>query len=300
MNLFNKAVVSIIPIFPKKLVKIFANKYIAGDKLEDAVKTVLDLQKQGYVSTVDVLGESVTEKQTAIHCKDENLQVIDAIVENKLPAYLSVKLTMLGLDIDYDFCYSLFEETLAYAHEKGVFVRIDMEDSSVTEKTITIFEKAKAKYDNVGIVIQAYLRRSEDDVKRLIKIGASFRICKGIYVEPEEIAFKDKDEIRDNYEKLVRLALENGSYVGIATHDDHLVHKCEKIIKELGLGNDKYEFQMLLGVREQLRDQILASGHKVRIYVPFGKRWYEYSIRRFKENPHVAGQVMKSIFTGGK
>jgi proline dehydrogenase len=296
MNLLNKTVVSVIPIFPKKLVKLFANKYIAGDKLEDAVTTVKRLEGLGYVSTVDVLGESVTEKKTAIECKDENLQVIDAIVENKLPVYLSVKLTMLGLDIDYDFCYDLFEQTLTYAHRKGIFVRIDMEDSTVTEKTITIFEKARAKYDNVGIVIQAYLRRSEADVRRLIKIGASFRICKGIYVEPEEIAFKEKDEIRENYLKLVRIALENGSYVGIATHDDHLVHKCEKMIKEMGLGKDKYEFQMLLGVREQLRDQILAGGHKVRIYVPFGKRWYEYSIRRFKENPNVAGQVIKSIF----
>ena len=297
MNLFNKAVVSVLPIFPKKLVKVFANKYIAGDKLSDAVSAVKTLEEQGFMSTVDVLGESVTEKETAIACKDENLQVIDAIVENKLPAYLSVKLTMLGLDIDYDFCYGLFEETLAYANQKGIFVRIDMEDSSVTEKTITIFERAKQKYDNVGIVIQAYLRRSEDDVKRLVKIGASFRICKGIYIEPEEIAFKGRDEIRQNYLKLVRIALENGSYVGLATHDEFLVEGAEKIIKELGLGTDKYEFQMLLGVREFLRDQLRDSGHRVRIYVPFGQRWYEYSIRRFKENPNIAGQVLKSMFT---
>ncbi len=297
MNLFNKAVVAVLPIFPKKLVKVFANKYIAGDKLSDAVSAVKTLEEQGFMSTVDVLGESVTEKETAIACKDENLQVIDAIVENKLPAYLSVKLTMLGLDIDYDFCYGLFEETLAYANQKGIFVRIDMEDSSVTEKTITIFERAKQKYDNVGIVIQAYLRRSEDDVKRLVKIGASFRICKGIYIEPEEIAFKGRDEIRQNYLKLVRIALENGSYVGLATHDEFLVEGAEKIIKELGLGTDKYEFQMLLGVREFLRDQLRDSGHRVRIYVPFGQRWYEYSIRRFKENPNIAGQVLKSMFT---
>lgn len=297
MNLLNKAVVTVLPVFPKKLVKLFANKYIAGDKLGDAVKTVKSLEKEGFLSTIDVLGESVSEKETAIQCKDENIEVIDAIVENNLPAYLSVKLTMLGLDIDYDFCYGLFEEVLAHASKKGVFIRIDMEDSSVTEKTITIFEKAKAKYDNVGIVIQAYLRSSEDDVRRLVKIGASFRICKGIYVEPEEIAFKGKDEIRENYLKLVKIALESGSYVGMATHDDHLVHKCEKIVKELGLGKDKYEFQMLLGVREQLRNQIRDAGHRVRIYVPFGQRWYEYSIRRFQENPNVAGQVIKSIFT---
>jgi proline dehydrogenase len=297
MNLLNKAVVSVLPVFPKKLVKVFANKYIAGDKLEHAVTTVKSLEREGFLSTIDVLGESVSEKQTAVQCKDENIEVIDAIVEYNLPAYLSVKLTMLGLDIDYDFCYGLFEEVLAHANKKGVFIRIDMEDSSVTEKTITIFEKAKAKFDNVGIVIQAYLRRSEDDVRRLIKIGASFRICKGIYIEPEEIAFKGKDEIRENYLKLVRIALENGSYVGMATHDDHLVHKCEKIVKDLKLEKDKYEFQMLLGVREQLRNQIRDAGHRVRIYVPFGQRWYEYSIRRFQENPNVAGQVIKSIFT---
>ncbi|HLT24919.1 MAG TPA: proline dehydrogenase family protein [Ignavibacteria bacterium] len=297
MNLLNKAVVSVLPVFPKKLVKVFANKYIAGDKIEHAVTTVKSLERESFLSTIDVLGESVSEKNTAIECKNENIEVIDAIVNNNLPAYLSVKLTMLGLDIDYDFCYGLFEEILAYANKKGVFIRIDMEDSSVTEKTITIFEKARAKYDNVGIVIQAYLKRSEDDVRRLVKIGASFRICKGIYIEPEEIAFKGKDEIRENYLKLVRIALENGSYVGMATHDDHLVHKCEKIVKELKLDKDKYEFQMLLGVREQLRDQIRDAGHRVRIYVPFGQRWYEYSIRRFQENPNVAGQVIKSIFT---
>lgn len=297
MNLLNKAVVSVLPVFPKKLVKVFANKYIAGDKIEHAVTTVKSLERERFLSTIDVLGESVSEKNTAIECKNENIEVIDAIVDNNLPAYLSVKLTMLGLDIDYDFCYGLFEEILEYANKKGVFIRIDMEDSSVTEKTITIFEKAKAKYDNVGIVIQAYLRRSEDDVRRLIKIGASFRICKGIYIEPEEIAFKEKDEIRENYLKLVRIALENGSYVGMATHDDHLAHKCEKIVKELNLEKDKYEFQMLLGVREQLRNQIRDAGHRVRIYVPFGQRWYEYSIRRFQENPNVAGQVIKSIFT---
>lgn len=297
MNLLNKAVVSVLPVFPKKLVKVFANKYIAGDKIEHAVTTVKSLERERFLSTIDVLGESVSEKNTAIECKSENIEVIDAIVENNLPAYLSVKLTMLGLEIDYDFCYGQFEEILAYANKKDVFIRIDMEDSSVTEKTITIFEKARAKYENVGIVIQAYLRRSEDDVRRLVKIGASFRICKGIYIEPEEIAFKEKEEIRENYLKLVRIALENGSYVGMATHDDHLVHKCEKIVKELNLEKDKYEFQMLLGVREQLRNQIRDAGHRVRIYVPFGQRWYEYSIRRFQENPNVAGQVIKSIFT---
>jgi len=172
-----------------------------------------------------------------------------------------------------------------------------MEDSSVTESTIRIFETVKKKFDNVGIVIQAYLRRSEDDIKRLTEINANFRICKGIYIEPEKIAYKDADEIRNNFMKILRIALEKKSYCGIATHDEILIKESVKLVKELNLRKDEYEFQMLLGVKENLREEAVAKGHRMRIYVPFGKRWYEYSIRRFKENPNMAGQVLKSIFS---
>lgn len=297
MSILNSLIVNTIPVFPKKVVKIFANKYIAGDNIHDAVKTVKSLNAKGYMATMDVLGESITDKNEAVKSKDENIEVLDAISKNNLDCNLSVKLTMLALTLDKEFCYSLFREIVSYANSKNIFIRIDMEDSSVTEVTIEILEKIRQEFKNVGIVIQAYLHRSEDDIKRLIQTGTTFRICKGIYVEPESVAIKGYQEIRDNYLKILRLALENGAYCGIATHDEYLVKGAETIIKELGLSKDKYEFQMLLGVRENLRDQILKRGHNVRIYVPFGIRWYEYSIRRFKENPEVAKHVLKSIFS---
>ncbi|HEY5533962.1 MAG TPA: proline dehydrogenase family protein [Ignavibacteria bacterium] len=296
MNIINKAIVSILPVFPKKIVRIFANKYIAGDKIEDAVKKVKELNSKGIMATMDVLGEAIKNRDEAIKSKQESLEVLDVIEKHNLNSNLSVKLTMIGLNLDYDFCLSLITEIVEYANTKNNFVRIDMEDSSVTESTIKIFETLWKKYDNVGIVLQAYMRRSEQDILRLNAIGANFRICKGIYIEQEEIAFKKKQEVRDNFLKIIKLALEKKSYTGIATHDDYLVEGSKKIIKELGLKKEEFEFQMLLGVTENLRDKILNDGYRIRVYVPFGERWYQYSMRRFKENPNVVGAVMKSIF----
>lgn len=298
MKILNKVLVPTIQAMPKGVVKIFANKYIAGDKLSDAVNTVKKLNDKKLMATVDVLGEFISDKDEAIKSREDNIAVLDAIHEHILDCNLSIKLTMLGLQIDYDFCRGLVFEILERAKSINTFVRIDMEDSSATESTIRIFEEAKKKYDNVGIVIQAYLRRSEKDILRLTEIGANFRICKGIYIEPESIAFKDGNEIRQNYLKLLKLALDKKSYVGIATHDEYLIKESVKIVKDMNLRKDEYEFQMLLGVRENLREEAVAKGHRMRIYVPFGHRWYEYSIRRFKENPNIAGQVLKSIFTG--
>lgn len=298
MKILNKVLVPTIQAMPKSVVKIFANKYIAGDKLSDAVNTVKNLNNKKLMATVDVLGEFISDKAEAIKSREDNIAVLEAIHKNNLDCNLSIKLTMLGLQIDYDFCKSLVYEILEKAKSINTFVRIDMEDSSATESTINIFEDAKKKFDNVGIVIQAYLRRSENDILRLTDIGANFRICKGIYIEPESIAFKDGNEIRQNYLKLLKLALDKKSYVGIATHDEYLIKESVKIVKDMNLRKDEYEFQMLLGVRENLREEAVAKGHRMRIYVPFGHRWYEYSIRRFKENPNIAGQVLKSIFTG--
>lgn len=297
MNVLNKILVPSIQILPRNVVRIFANKYIAGDKLSDAVETVKKLNEKRLCATIDVLGESISDKNEAVKSKDENLEVLDAIRKNDLDCNLSIKLTMLGLNINYELCLELVNEIAEKAKQKSVFVRIDMEDSSVTENTIKIFEDVRKKYDNTGIVIQAYLRRSEKDILRLTEIGANFRICKGIYVEPESIAFKDAGEIRQNFMKILRLALEKKSYCGIATHDEFLIRESIKLTKELGLKSSDYEFQMLLGVREKLREGAVDKGHKMRVYVPFGQRWYEYSIRRFKENPNIAGQVLKSIFT---
>ena len=296
MNIINKALVTVIPVFPKKIVRIFANKYIAGDKLSEAVDKVKDLNSKNIIATMDVLGESIKDKNEAIQSKDESIEVLQAINKNGINSNLSVKLTMLGLAFDYDLCLSLITEILECAKSLGNFVRIDMEDSPVTDKTISIYEEMRKKYDKVGLVIQAYLRRSEKDILKLTEEKSNFRLCKGIYVEPEAIAFKGKQEIRDNFSRLLRIMFEKKAYVGIATHDEYLVNDAYKIINEFGLTKNDYEFQMLLGVTEKLRNKIVEEGHKMRVYVPFGERWYQYSIRRFKENPNVAGQVLKSIF----
>jgi proline dehydrogenase len=297
MKLFNKVLVPAIQILPKGIVRVFANKYIAGDKVSDAVNTVKNLNSKKFMATIDVLGESISDKNEAVKSKDENIEVLEEINKNTLDCNLSIKLTMLGLNIDYNLCLSLVTEILEKAKSVKRFVRIDMEDSSVTESTIRIFEEVRKKFGEVGIVIQAYLKRSESDILRLTESKANFRICKGIYVESEDIAFKDADEIRKNFLKILRLAFERKAYCGIATHDEYLIRESVNMIKEMGLKNTDYEFQMLLGVRENLRDGALEKGHRMRIYVPFGERWYEYSIRRFKENPNIAGQVLKSIFS---
>lgn len=297
MNPINTILVKTIPLFPKKLVRLFANKYIAGDSIEDAVKTVQFLNSKNIMATIDVLGESIKDRDEARKSKDESLEVLDTIVKHKLDGNLSVKLTMLALAMDYDLCKSLFTEILDSAKSKNIFVRIDMEDSSVTDITIKMYKEMRAKYDNVGLVLQAYMRRTEKDVLDLTQEKSNFRLCKGIYIEPEAIAFKGKQEIRDNFLKVLRIMLERNAYVGIATHDDFLTKGAEDIIREMKLEKDKFEFQVLLGVRERLRDELVAKGYRMRSYVPFGKRWYQYSIRRFQENPNVAGQVLKALFT---
>jgi len=296
MNPINKLIVGILPLFPKKLVRVFANRYIAGDKLSEAIEKVVSLNSKNIIATMDVLGESIKDKNEAIKSKDESIEVLNEINKTGVNSNLSIKLTMLGLNIDFNLCLGLVTEILECAKSNNNFVRIDMEDSSVTEATIKIFEEVRKKFDNVGLVLQSYMRRSEEDVLRLTEVKANFRLCKGIYVEPESVAYKGKQEIRDNFLKLLRLMFERKAYVGIATHDDYLIEGAKKIISEFGLSKDQYEFQMLLGVKEKARDKIVAGGDKMRIYVPFGERWYQYSIRRFKENPNVAGQVLKSLF----
>ena len=296
MNPFNKAVVAILPIFPKKLIRIFANRYIAGDNIDDGVRKVQELNSKNILATMDVLGESIKDRNEAIQSKNESIEVLEYINKHKLNSNLSIKLTMLGLVIDYNLCLGLVTEILEKAKQFNNFVRIDMEDSPVTDLTIKIFEEVRKKYDNAGLVLQSYMRRTEADVIHLTEIKTNFRLCKGIYIEPEKIAFKKKQEVRDNFLKVLRTMFERKAYVGIATHDKYLVEEALKIIKEFNLTKDQYEFQMLLGVTEKLRDKIVAEGHKMRVYVPFGKRWYQYSMRRFKENPNVVGAVINSFF----
>jgi proline dehydrogenase len=282
---------------PKSVVGFFSRKYIAGDTLEKAVKCVKDLNEKGIYATMDVLGESITHKDEAVQAKNKCLEVLNTIEHNKLMANLSLKPTQMGLSIDEDFAYEQIRELVEKAKNIDNFVRIDMEDSSTTDKTINLFKELKDDFDNVGIVLQSYLKRTTSDVITLNKLGTNYRLCKGIYIEPPTIAYRDRQEVRSNYLKSLELMLKNGNYVGIATHDEYLITEAYKMIKEKNIPRDKFEFQMLLGVREDLRDKINKDGYKIRIYVPFGEDWYPYSIRRLKENPQVAGYIFKNIFS---
>lgn len=295
MNMLNQLIIKTLPLVPKPIVHIFAKKYIAGDLLDDAVRVTKDLMAHNGMSTIDVLGEFVTTKNRAIHEKEQSSIVLDAIHTNKLKTYLSVKPTSLGLGIDTDLGYDNISEIVAKAKSLGIFVRLDMENSPYTDKTLNLYRKLRDNgFDNVGIVIQAYMRRSEADIKSLLDYKPSIRLCKGIYVEPAEIAYKGYEEVRNNYKKLLDLILENELYVGIATHDDELINYGRQQVA--GLDRDKFEFQMLLGVKENRRNELLNEGYRLRVYVPFGADWYGYSVRRLKENPQMAGHIVKSIF----
>jgi len=281
---------------PRSWVWIFSKRYIAGEKLEDAIKLVQSLNDKGIYATIDVLGEAIKNKDEAIEDKNKGLEVLDSIVKNKLKANLSIKPTQMGLGIDEEFAYQQVSDLVNKAKEIDNFIRIDMEDSPYTDSTIRLYRKLKGRYDNVGVVIQSYLKRSYNDVLLFNELNTNYRLCKGIYIEPAEIAYKNKQEIRDNFMKILEVMLKNGNYVGIATHDEYLINKSYELINKLQVPKNKFEFQMLLGVREDLRDKINADGFKIRIYVPFGKDWYLYSIRRLKENPEVTLHIVKNVF----
>ena len=297
MNLINEAIVSAVKIMPKPVVGIFSKKYIAGERLEDAVNLVKQLNLKGIYATLDVLGESVKNKEDAVAAKNKCLLVLDTIVKNNLMANLSIKPTQMGLSIDEEFTYEQVYQLVQKAKQINNFVRIDMEDSAYTDKTFALFRKLKENFDNVGIVLQAYLKRTFDDAVILNKLDTNYRLCKGIYIEPVSIAYKDKQRIRENFLETLGVILKSGNYVGIATHDEFLINEAYRMVKELNIPGDKFEFQMLLGVREDLRDKINADGYKIRIYVPFGEDWYAYSVRRLKENPQIARYVFKNIFS---
>ncbi len=286
-----------MPLVPKSIIRIISSKYIAGENLEDAIRVTKELMKLGGMSTIDVLGEFVTTREMALHEKKMCSSVLDAIKEHQLDSYLSVKPTSLGLEVDFDFAYANIKELVDKASNLGIFVRLDMENSPYTDKTFEIFKKLRSEgYQNVGIVIQAYLYRSENDIKSLAEYNPSIRLCKGIYRESPTIAIQDKEGIRNNYKKLLKLILDLGLYPAIATHDEILIQYALKLIEEYKLKREQYEFQMLLGVREERRNELLRDGHRLRVYVPFGKDWYGYSTRRLKENPDIAGHIFKAIF----
>jgi proline dehydrogenase len=214
-------------------------------------------------------------------------------------AGLSIKPTSLGLGLDDDFALDNVRELAVKARELGIFMRIDMENSPYTDATLRLYRRLREDgFDRVGFVLQAMMRRSERDLREHLEYRPTIRLCKGIYREPRELAWTGREEIRQSFKRLLRIILENGLHCGIATHDDPLLDDARQVIQGLGLGRDDYEFQMLLGVRESVRRQILQEGHRLRVYVPFGEDWYGYASRRLKENPAMAGMIAKAVLTG--
>jgi len=300
MSVFNDFIVGTMPYVPKPIVAKVASRYIAGATLSDAVNTVHQLNEMKAMATVDVLGEDIFTKEQAVESRNGSTAVLHAIAEHQLDSNLSIKLTSLGLKMDKQFCLGNTGIIIDTAKKYNNFVRIDMEDRTCTDDTIGIYRTMRSRYEKVGIVIQAYLFRSEEDIRTLAAEKANVRLCKGIYVEPVDVAIKDRKGIQDNYLKLLRILFEGGSHVGIATHDDLLIDGAKVMIREMNIPKDRYEFQMLLGVREETRKKLIDEGHRMRVYTPFGKDWYGYSVRRLKENPQMAGHVFKAIFGIGQ
>ncbi len=299
MSVFDTVVRATLPVTPKPMVHFFARRYVAGAQLSDAVATVRRLEKEGCCATLDVLGESVSEREHAAAAVAAYHEVLETIAAESLPANVSLKPTQMGLNIDYAFCRDNVASILEKADEKGIFVRIDMEDAPTTDATLRLYHELIARFPRrTGVVIQARLRRTLADVSALAAEGASVRLCKGIYLEPRTIAYEERDIIRQAFVHALRILLTGRSYVGIATHDELLVCEALGLLRELGVGPDRYEFQMLLGVDPQLRRIITGAGHKLRVYVPFGSHWYPYSVRRCRENPSIARAGIEAFLKG--
>jgi proline dehydrogenase len=290
--IYDRAIVTLLPAVPKPVVRRISGRYIAGTKLDDAVRVVSQLNAAGNRASVDVLGEEIRSTAEAREIVTAYTDVLAAIERERLDANVSVKLTALGLKLDLDLARAHLEHVVRDARERGTFVRIDMEDSSTTDDTLRLYRELRERgYDNVGIVLQAYLRRTANDIRELADLTPNVRLCKGIYVEPPELAFRDPDQVRASFRSALEQLLDQGSYVGIATHDEPLIRHALELVARHRLDDGAYEFQMLLGVREDRRDQLVRAGHKLRVYVPFGREWYAYSIRRLQENPSIAGYI---------
>jgi proline dehydrogenase len=303
--MFNKLIAAILPYFPKKFIWIFSRPYISGETIEDAMRVSKDLNSNKIKVTLDVLGEFIKNLDEAEANKKEYLNLIDIAQRNGIDSNFSCKPTSFGLLIDKVVCYNHIREIVARAAAHNNFIRIDMEDSPCTDLEIELFRRLKGEFpDNVGLVLQAYLRRTYMDIENMMDLNRensplSYRLCKGIYIEPEAIAYKKYEEINRHFLEDLELIFKNKVHVGIATHDKPLVDAAYKLIEKYNVPKNMYEFQMLYGVTPKLRESIVNGGHTMRVYVPFGKQWFGYSTRRLKENPKMASHIIKAIFYKG-
>jgi proline dehydrogenase len=294
LALLDRAIVRVLPAVPRSVVRRLSDRYIAGPELGDAIEVVRTLNEAGKLATLDVLGEEVASSEEALAIRGEYEEAMAAIEREGLDANCSVKLTGLGLTVDPGLCGESVRLLAQAAAANGRFLRIDMEDSSTTTATLDLYRELRAEgHDNVGIVLQAMLRRTLDDVLDLVALEPNVRVCKGIYLEPPEIAYQGDEAIRFAFVETMAALWDGGAKVAVATHDEWLVSEALRLIGEGGLGRERYEFQMLLGVREDLADELARDGHTLRVYVPYGRQWYEYSLRRLQENPKIAGYVAR-------
>ena len=285
----------ILPFVPRPIVRRVSRRYIAGDDLRSALDVVQRLNGDGFMATLDVLGESVSQPSLVTGSVNEYVAGLAAIDRMRLDSNISVKPTQLGLQLDFDLCMESMRRLVREAGRLGNFVRIDMEDSGCTTATLNLYRQLRDEgLDNVGVVLQACMRRSLADLRALPE-GASVRLCKGIYVEPREIAYRDRWIVNRNFRRLLEEAFDRGCRVGIATHDEAVVWDALDLIERRSVPGTAYEFQMLLGVEERLRRIIRREGHRLRVYVPYGANWYAYSLRRLKENPSIAGHILVGL-----
>jgi proline dehydrogenase len=298
MKLINNLIIQILPFLPKFLVKIVASPYIAGITDEEMLQNVEKLNQKGFKVAIDILGEHVQTENEAKEVTNRYVAIYDEISKRNLFANLSIKLTHIGQDLGLDIVEKNLFKLVEAAKKNNNFLRLDMENAPYTSETIKLYKEMFNHYNQIGIVIQAYLHRSIDDIKVLSNDKFNVRICKGIYVEDPSLVLNDYNDIRDNYISLVKESLNNGSYVGIATHDEFLIDSLYSWILEKNISKDRYEFQVLHGVPMQKKlKKLMDDGNTVRVYLPYGDNWYDYSVRRLKENPKMAGYIIKNLFS---
>jgi len=301
MSLFQQLIVRTLPLVPKFIVGRVASRYVAGETLEDAMRLIARLNAEGAMATMDLLGEEVLDPAKAEANVREYERMLEEIAARKVDANISVKPTALGLKIDQETLERNLDQIATTAGRLGNFVRIDMEDHTTTDATLAAYRALQPKHGNLGVVFQAYMRRTLADIAALPAEKANIRLCKGIYIEPRAVAWKGYETVQQAFVNALEKALQQGVYVGIATHDEYLCCAAVGLLDRLGTPRDRYEFQMLLGVDAGLRRTLLAGGHRLRVYVPYGRDWYPYSMRRLRENPEVAIHVMRAFLgLGGR
>ena len=297
MALLDRAIARLLPAVPRPLVQRLSSRYIAGPDLADAVRVVKEANAQGKLATIDVLGEHSTNRREATAMAKEYENVFNAIERERLDCNVSVKLTGFGLRLGYDVAHAFCERVVQHAAASGNFVRIEMEDATTTDDTLRLYrELREAGYDNIGTVLQSSLRRTQRDLHALLDLEPNIRLVKGIYVESPEVQFKDFEAVRASYIQALDCLLDAGCYVAAATHDEWLVDEVLARIGARRLAPEQYEFQMLLGVKPELGERLVRHAHRLRLYVPYGRQWYEYSLRRLQENPKIAGYVAADTF----